>query len=164
MVLVFATFYLLTSSPSAPSLFSTTWSVWPALFLQMLFALGFLSPAHLCPMLVLPPSMVLPCGALSFTAPKMKDLQLLVMSRTLYSPKPVQLPCKAPVSASSRLGSWTQEEWALERSSTRKAAAFMRDQALQELSLQQLWAFWDFSQYQLLIGSSWGLNLLSPAG
>lgn len=164
MVLVFATFYLLTSSPSAPPLFSTTWSLWPALFLQMLLALGFLSPAHLCPMLVFPPSMVLPCEALSFTAPEMKDLQLLVMSRTSYSPKPVQLPCKAPVSSSSRLGGWTQEEWALESSSTRKAAAFMRDQALQELSLQQLWAFWDFSQYQLLIGSSWGLNLLSPAG
>lgn len=98
-----------------PALFSTTWSVWPALFLQMLLALGFLSPAHLCPMLVLPPSMVLPCGALSFTAPKIKDLQLLVMSRTLYSPKLVQLPCKAPVSASSRLRGWTQRRSGLWR-------------------------------------------------
>lgn len=58
-------------------------------------------------------------------------------------------------------GSWAQ------RSGLCRAAppaALTRDQALQDPALQQLWAFGDLSQCQVLIGSSWGLNLLSPAG
>lgn len=101
--------------PFSPPLFPTTLPAWPTLFLQTPLALGFLSPAHSCPVLILPLSTVLSSRGLSFTASKMKDLQLLVMSRALCSPKPVQLLCEAPVSASNRLGGRTRRRSGLWR-------------------------------------------------
>lgn len=115
----------------------------------------FVSLALLCSLPILPPAMVLPSRGLSYPASKMRDVQLFVRSGALYSPKPVQLSCMAPVSAFSRLAGQAQRRTGLQRAAfARKAAGFTREQAVQESALQQLWAFWDLSQYQLLIGSS----------